>query len=62
MNFEVIYTSNFKQDLKRLAKKYRSVKSDLTELIDDLEENPMLGTAIRKDCYKFLSSLINKTG
>ncbi|MBS3769273.1 MAG: type II toxin-antitoxin system RelE/ParE family toxin [Bacteroidales bacterium] len=52
MNFNVLYTSNFKKAYKRLIKKYASLKFELESLINNLEENPKLGTPLGKDCYK----------
>jgi len=60
MNFEVVYTDNFERELKRLAKKYPSIKNDLESLIDDLEENPSQGTSIGRDCYKIRLAIASK--
>lgn len=60
MNFEVLYTDNFEQKLKRLAKKYRSIKNDLEQLITALEENPVQGTPIGKNCYKIRLAITSK--
>ena len=60
MNFEVVYTDHFERKLKQLAKKYRSLKSDLAELIDALEENPMQGKPVGKDCYKIRLAITTK--
>jgi len=38
MSFNVLYTDNFERELKRLAKKHKSLKKDLSELIAELEE------------------------
>lgn len=49
---EVVVTAAFKRRYKPLAKKYRSLGQDLLQLIDSLEENPVQGTPLGKDCYK----------
>jgi mRNA-degrading endonuclease RelE of RelBE toxin-antitoxin system len=36
MSYEVVYTNNFERELKHLAKKYPSIKSDLEGLISSL--------------------------
>lgn len=54
MNFEVITTPHFEREAKALAKRHRSFKSDLKELIERLSEDPMRGTE--------LGSGIRKTG
>ncbi|MGB3776870.1 MAG: type II toxin-antitoxin system RelE/ParE family toxin [Tunicatimonas sp.] len=60
MNFRVVYTDNFERALKRLARKYRSMRDDLEVLIDSLEEDPIQGTALGKDCYKIRLAIKSK--
>jgi mRNA-degrading endonuclease YafQ of YafQ-DinJ toxin-antitoxin module len=38
MSFNVVVTDGFKKHAKDIAKKHRSLKSDLNKLIDSLEE------------------------
>ena len=52
MSYKIIPTSQFEKELKRLFKKYPSIKSDLFELVSQLKENPRLGTPLLKNCYK----------
>ena len=52
MNYKIIPTSNFEKELKRLAKKHRSIKEDLFKLAEQLEANPLLGDEIIENCYK----------
>lgn len=59
---EVIVTEPFKRRYKPLAKKYRSLEQDLTELIAALEEQPVQGTPIGKDCYKIRLAIRAKGG
>ena len=60
MSFNVIATEPFERKLKRLAKKYKSLASDLALVIDELIENPTLGTPIGKDCYKLRIAITSK--
>jgi mRNA-degrading endonuclease RelE of RelBE toxin-antitoxin system len=60
MNFEVIATEPFGRKLKRLAKKHRSLRDDLAVLIDQLAENPTLGTPIGRDCFKIRMAISSK--
>jgi len=60
MSFDVIATEPFEKKLKRLAKKYKSLASDLAPIIDELTENPTLGTPIGKDCYKLRIAIASK--
>ncbi len=52
MSFNVIATAPFERKLKRLVKKYKTLSTDLGLVIEELTENPTLGTPIGKDCYK----------
>ena len=60
MSFNVIATEPFERKLKRLAKKYKSLATDLAKVVDELVENPTLGTPIGKDCYKLRIAITSK--
>ena len=50
MNFEV--ASEFEKSLKRLSKKYYSLKEDYLAFLKELEKNPMIGDEIFPNCRK----------
>ena len=50
MNFEV--APEFEKSLKRLSKKYQSLKADYIKFLTELENNPMLGDEIFPNCRK----------
>ena len=60
MSFDIIATEPFERKLKRLAKKHKSIKADLLKVIEELSENPTLGTPIGKDCYKIRVAITSK--
>jgi hypothetical protein len=60
MSFNIIATEPFERKLKRLAKKHKSIKADLLEVIEQLEDNPTLGTPIGKECYKIRVAITSK--
>lgn len=60
MSFDVVVTDGFKKHAKGIAKKHRSLKSDLNKLIDSLEENPTQGEPLGKDCYKVRMAITSK--
>jgi hypothetical protein len=60
MSFNIVVTDGFKKHAKGIAKKHRSLKSDLNKLIDSLEENPTQGEALGKDCYKVRMAITSK--
>lgn len=43
MNFEIRTIPTFDRRVKKLAKKYKSLKNDLKELTDELRNNPYIG-------------------
>lgn len=43
MNYKIILDAPFKKEVKRLAKKYRSLKNDLEALQEELLTNPQTG-------------------
>ena len=60
MPYSIIAVPTFAKELKRLAKKYQSIKADLTVLLDSLAENPTQGTALGNNCYKIRLSITSK--
>lgn len=50
INFSAL--PSFKKDLKQLNKRFRNVKSDITQLMNTLQGNPQSGIFIKKDIYK----------
>lgn len=60
MNYSIIATPKFKKELKRLAKKYSSLKNEFAALLDELEKNPTIGTSLGNNCYKIRISIASK--
>jgi mRNA-degrading endonuclease RelE of RelBE toxin-antitoxin system len=52
MAYDVVLTSGFRKELKRIAKKHRQILSDIDLLIDELAENPAIGVDLGKNVYK----------
>jgi mRNA-degrading endonuclease RelE of RelBE toxin-antitoxin system len=50
MNFEVV--PDFERALKKLSKKYPSLKSDYLAFLSELEQNPLMGDEIFPNCRK----------
>lgn len=48
MNFEVKTTPDFERSLKRISKKYRSIRADVSALIEKLEKEPYAGVRLNK--------------
>jgi hypothetical protein len=60
MSFKVIATEPFTRKIKKLAKKHKSVKSDLLRIIELLSDNPTLGIPLGKNCYKIRVAITSK--
>lgn len=52
----------FERQLKRLARKYPSLKAEFSELVGKLEENPNTGTKIGQGCWKIRLAIGSKGG
>lgn len=52
MSYKVITIPKFEKELKRLAKKYNSLKKEYFDLVQSLKEHPEQGTSISNNCYK----------
>ena len=60
MQYEVKVIPVFEKQFKRLAKKYQSLKTDLQELISELEKDPLIGKSLGKNCFKIRLSITSK--
>lgn len=60
MSFEVVTVRPFDRELKRLAKKYPSLKKEIIALGEDLTVEPHIGTALGNNCYKIRISIASK--
>jgi len=60
MSFKILPTPAFVRELKKLSKKYISLKKDLTVLIAELVEDPKSGTPLGNNCYKIRMAITSK--
>jgi mRNA-degrading endonuclease RelE of RelBE toxin-antitoxin system len=60
MSFEIITAPEFDKELKRLNKKYVSIKTDYVDFLLDLQDNPLQGEPLGKDCYKVRMAIESK--
>lgn len=60
MGFEVFAVPRFKRDLKKLIKRYPSLRSELSDLINRLSVDPAQGTALGNGCYKIRLAIASK--
>lgn len=60
MSYDVLAIPPFDKQLKRLAKKYPSLKNDFAELLESLEQEPEQGTNLGNNCYKIRIAIASK--
>ncbi len=60
MNFSIVPLPFFDKQLKRLTKKYPSLKQEYADLIATLASNPEIGTPIGDHCYKVRHAISSK--
>lgn len=60
MSYNVLTIPPFDRQLKRLAKKYPSLKNEFAKLLESLERMPEQGTSLGNNCYKIRISIASK--
>lgn len=60
MSYNILSTEKFEKLLKRLAKKYLSLKADIASLLTSLQDDPMQGAPLGKKCYKVRLAIKSK--
>lgn len=60
MSYKVSTIAYFDKQLKRLIKKYPSLKSEFASFIKALTDEPFTGTPIGHDCYKIRLAIASK--
>lgn len=60
MNYNIKPTPYFLKELKRLSKRYRSLKEDVNLLVTSLHKNPLQGTDLGKGLHKIRMAISSK--
>ncbi|MDR0295335.1 MAG: type II toxin-antitoxin system RelE/ParE family toxin [Prevotellaceae bacterium] len=60
MKYNVLTIPPFDRQLKRLVKKFPSLKAEYADLIENLEENPKNGTPLGDNCFKIRLAIASK--
>lgn len=60
MNVKIIATEDFAKRLKKLIKKYKSLKGEMAILRQSLESNPTQGTPLGENAYKIRVAVKSK--
>jgi mRNA-degrading endonuclease RelE of RelBE toxin-antitoxin system len=56
----VILSRHFEKESKNLYKKYRSLASEVVNLIGELKQDPHMGIPLGKNCYKIRLKISSK--
>lgn len=60
MNYEIVLTKSFLKSLKGLAKRYRSIKQDISNFSKSLEKNPFQGVELSPGIRKIRMAITSK--
>src|SRR5665213_514932 len=60
MKYKVLSIPPFDRQLKRLSKKYSSLKNEFADLLKSLERAPEYGTPLGNNCYKIRIAIASK--
>ncbi len=60
MSYKVVATEPFERRVKRLSKKYKSLKGNLADVIALLKVDPQIGFPLGRDCYKIRMAISSK--
>ena len=60
MSYKIKTIPKFDRELKRLVKKYPSLKAEFIDLVTSLKENSSLGTPLGNHCFKIRLSISSK--
>lgn len=60
MSYNVLSIPIFDKQLKRLVKKYPSIRNEISRVFQALEENPKEGTPIGNNCFKIRMAIASK--
>jgi hypothetical protein len=62
MSYQIKTIPPFDKDFKRLHKRYRSLKDDLKQLMDELQKNPLIGKDLGHGVRKIRLAIDSKGG
>ena len=60
MKYDIFTIPPFDKQLKRLSKKYPSIKKDFSAFLKSIKSNPKQGTSLGKNCYKIRLAIKSK--
>ena len=61
MKYNVLTIPPFDRQMKRLARKFPSLKAEYANLIKELEVNPLQGASMGNNCFKIRLAIASKS-
>ncbi len=58
---QVVYTQEFKRNLRALAKKYRHIRSDVSAVIDQLQAGEVMGDQVPRTRYTIFKARVRNS-
>jgi mRNA-degrading endonuclease RelE of RelBE toxin-antitoxin system len=60
-NIQIEFTDEFKRNLRKLAKSYHSIRTDISSLLAELERGELPGERIQHSRYRVYKVRVNNT-
>jgi mRNA-degrading endonuclease RelE of RelBE toxin-antitoxin system len=60
MSYSILATYQFDKKIKQIAKKHRSIKEDLINLVSELSQNPIMGDELIENVFKIRMAISSK--
>ena len=60
MSYKISVAGKFEREIKRLIKKFPSLKTEFADLLKLLKSDPFIGSPMGSDCYKIRISIASK--
>jgi len=60
MNFEIHTIPNFDRNVKKLSKRYKSLKTDIINLVSEIRSNPYIGADLGSGIRKIRMAISDK--
>jgi mRNA-degrading endonuclease RelE of RelBE toxin-antitoxin system len=60
MSYQILRTDEFSKHLKQLSKKYPSLNKDYEDFLQSLEQSPLQGISLGRNCYKVRMKISSK--
>jgi mRNA-degrading endonuclease RelE of RelBE toxin-antitoxin system len=60
VSYKIVFTPEFEKEIKRLSRKYPSLRNDFSIFLKDLSVNPIQGVPLGNECFKVRLAIKSK--